>query len=79
VKLEYREYQFGFSYQEHRAESDCLARIHLIVSTLPRSAEKFYGKGHRRKRGHSGAWGARGQILRRLEERLTVEPRDELT
>ncbi len=39
VKLEYLAYKFGFFYDAHRAEVDCLVGIHLLTQILPISNE----------------------------------------
>jgi len=39
-KLEYLAYRYGFFYEGHRASLDCLAGIHLLSQTLPRSQER---------------------------------------
>lgn len=36
-KLEFLAYKFGFFYDGHRADVDCLAGIHLLSQTLPQS------------------------------------------
>jgi DNA polymerase-3 subunit epsilon len=41
-KLEYLAYQFGFFYPKHRATSDCLAAIHLLAQSLPRSGRPAF-------------------------------------
>lgn len=38
-KLEYLAYKFGFFYEAHRANMDCLVGIHLLSQTLPSSGE----------------------------------------
>ena len=37
VKLEYLAYKFGFFYEGHRAQIDCMAGIELLSRTLPKS------------------------------------------
>jgi len=37
AKLEYLAYRYGFFYEGHRASTDCLAGVHLLAQTLPRS------------------------------------------
>jgi len=37
AKLEYLAYRYGFFYEGHRASTDCLAGVHLLSQTLPRS------------------------------------------
>lgn len=39
AKLEYLAYKFGFFYDAHRAEVDCLVGIHLLTQVLPISKE----------------------------------------
>ena len=39
AKLEYLAYKFGFFYEAHRAEMDCLVGIHLLTQSLPISKE----------------------------------------
>jgi len=39
AKLEYLAYKFGFFYEAHRAEMDCLVGIHLLSQSLPISKE----------------------------------------
>ena len=39
AKLEYLAYKFGFFYDAHRAEIDCLVGIHLLAQKLPLSQE----------------------------------------
>jgi DNA polymerase III subunit epsilon len=39
AKLEYLAYKFGFFYDAHRAEVDCLVGIHLLTKVLPISKE----------------------------------------
>ena len=39
AKLEYLAYKFGFFYDAHRAEVDCLVGIHLLTQILPISKE----------------------------------------
>lgn len=39
AKLEYLAYRFGFFYEAHRAEMDCLAGLHLLSQPLPISKE----------------------------------------
>jgi len=39
AKLEYLAYKFGFFYDAHRAEMDCLVGIHLLTQSLPISKE----------------------------------------
>jgi len=39
-KLEYLAYRYGFFYEGHRASLDCLAGVHLLSQTLPRSEER---------------------------------------
>jgi len=36
-KLEYIAYKQGFFYEKHRASADCLAGIHILAQTLPKS------------------------------------------
>ena len=35
AKLEYLAYKFGFFYEAHRAEMDCLVGVHLLTQSLP--------------------------------------------
>lgn len=37
AKLEYLAYKFGFFYDAHRAELDCLVGVHLLTQLLPQS------------------------------------------
>lgn len=39
AKLEYLAYKFGFFYDAHRAEMDCLVGVHILTQTLPVSKE----------------------------------------
>ena len=36
-KLDYIAFQFGFFFDAHRAENDCLALLHILQQTLPKS------------------------------------------
>lgn len=38
-KLEYLAYKFGFFYDAHRAEMDCLVGVHILTQTLPISKD----------------------------------------
>lgn len=39
AKLEYLAYKFGFFYEAHRAETDCLVGLHILTQLLPVSQE----------------------------------------
>lgn len=39
AKLEYLAYKFGFFYDAHRAEMDCLVGVHILTQSLPVSQE----------------------------------------
>lgn len=39
AKLEYLAYKFGFFYDAHRAEMDCLVGVHILTQILPVSKE----------------------------------------
>lgn len=39
AKLEYLAYKFGFFYDAHRAEMDCLVGVHLLSQALPKSGD----------------------------------------
>lgn len=40
AKLEYLAYRYGFFYEGHRASVDCLAGVHLLSQSLPRSQKR---------------------------------------
>jgi DNA polymerase-3 subunit epsilon len=42
AKLEYLAYKFGFFYDAHRAEMDCLVGVHLLNQVLPLSGELVF-------------------------------------
>ncbi len=42
AKLEYLAYKFGFFYEAHRAEVDCLVGVHLLAQLLPQSKELVF-------------------------------------
>ena len=39
-KLDYIAFQFGFFFEAHRAQADCMAMLHILQQTLPRSRTK---------------------------------------
>ncbi len=42
AKLEYLAYKFGFFYDAHRAEVDCLVGVHLLTQLLPQSKDLVF-------------------------------------
>ena len=42
AKLEYLAYKFGFFYDAHRAEIDCLVGVHILTQLLPKSKELVF-------------------------------------